>query len=265
MNAALEAEGLVFERDGKRILDGVCLRLERGKVLAVIGPNGAGKSTLLNLLSGWWVPDAGLVRLAGRGIASFTPGERARFCAVMRQMDSRPAGMGVREVVELGRFSIGGDVESVAGEMLRRMDLADIAGRDCANLSGGEWQRVSFARAAAQICGVEGAAVLLLDEPVSSLDPAHQHQLLGEARRMAAAGCAVLAVLHDLNLTAMYADEVLALKGGRVAGFGSAGELMDSARLSEIYDCRIECLERDGLRALLSQPLAVGDGEDGRG
>ena len=209
---------------------------------------------MLNLLSGWWRPNGGGARLAGRAVSSFAPVERARFCAVMRQVDSRPAGICVQEAVELGRFAVGGDAAQVAREMLRRVDLLDLAGRDCADLSGGEWQRVSFARAAAQIFGGEGSAVLLLDEPVSSLDPSHQHQLLGEARRMAADGCAVLAVLHDLNLTAMYADEVLALKDGRVAGFGTAAEVMDAEKLSGIYGCRVECLERDGVRALVSLP-----------
>jgi iron complex transport system ATP-binding protein len=254
MTAVLGAEGLVFESGGKRILDGVSLRLEPGKVLAVIGPNGAGKSSLLNLLSGWWKPDAGTVRLAGRAVSSFAPAERARLCAVMRQVDSRPAGICVQEAVELGRFAVGGDAAAVAEEMLRRMDLLEIAGRDCANLSGGEWQRASFARAAAQVFGSVTPAALLLDEPVSSLDPAHQHQLLAEARRIAADGHAVLAVLHDLNLTAMYADEVLALKVGRVAGFGPAAELMDPAKLSEIYSCRVERLHRDGITALVSLP-----------
>jgi len=254
MTAVLEAEGLVFERGGKRILDGVSLRLEPGKVLAVIGPNGAGKSSLLNLLSGWWSPDAGGVVLAGRAVSSFPPAERARLCAVMRQVDSRPAGICVQEAVELGRFAVGGDAAAVAKEMLRRMDLLEIAGRDCANLSGGEWQRASFARAAAQIFGSGTTAALLLDEPVSSLDPSHQHQLLAEARRIASDGHAVLAVLHDLNLTAMYADEVLALKAGRVAALGAASEVMDAAKLSEIYQCRVERLERDGLKALVSLP-----------
>jgi iron complex transport system ATP-binding protein len=86
------------------------------------------------------------------------------------------------------------------------------------------------------------------------LDPAHQHQLLAEARRIAADGHAVLAVLHDLNLTAMYADQVLALKAGRVAGFGPAAELMDPAKLSEIYSCRVERLDRDGITALVCLP-----------
>lgn len=254
MTAVLEAEGLVFERGGKRILDGVSLRLEPGKVLAVIGPNGAGKSSLLNVLSGWWKPDAGTVRLAGRPVSSFAPAERARLCSVMRQVDSRPAGICVQEAVELGRFAVGGDAAAISKEMLRRMDLVEISERDCANLSGGEWQRASFARAAAQVFGSGAPAALLLDEPVSSLDPAHQHQLLAEARRIAADGHAVLAVLHDLNLTAMYADEVLALKAGRVAALGAASEVMDAAKLSEIYQCRVERLERDGLKALVSLP-----------
>jgi iron complex transport system ATP-binding protein len=251
-NSILEAEGIVLERDGKRILDGLSVRLFAGKVLAVIGPNGAGKSSLLNVLSGWLKPDAGRVLLDGREIRDFSAVERARSLAVMRQEDARPAGISVLEAVELGRYATGGDVRGVAEEMLRRMDLEGIAGRDCSRLSGGEWQRACFARAAAQIFQTGGPGILLLDEPVSSLDPAHQHGLLAAARRMASEGVAVLAVLHDLNLTAMYADEVLAMKDGKVAGTGSASEMMQAEKLSQIYNCRVEKLESGSVSALVS-------------
>jgi iron complex transport system ATP-binding protein len=134
------------------------------------------------------------------------------------------------------------------------MKLADLAGRDCARLSGGEWQRVAFARTVAQITDTESAGVILLDEPVSSLDPSHQHELLGEARRLARAGHAVLAILHDLNLTAHYADEVALLYAGRLHACGPSAEIMRPAILSEIYGCRVVEVRDAGQRALVSLP-----------
>ncbi len=253
---SLVAEDVTLTRDTRRILDRVSLAVQPGRFLAVIGPNGAGKSSLLSLMSGLWKPDTGRVVLDDRDIGTYRPAERARRCAVMRQDNARPAGMTVLEAVELGRLARGTDegAGATAWVLLEQMKLADLAGRDCARLSGGEWQRVAFARTVAQISDTESAGVLLLDEPVSSLDPAHQHELLGEARRLAHAGHAVLAILHDLNLTAHYADEVALLAAGRLRACGPAAEIMRPEILSEIYGCRVVEV-RDGDRhALVSLP-----------
>ncbi len=257
--AILEADNLTFVRDGQRILDGVSLGLTAGRVLAVIGPNGAGKSSLLALLSGWWSPDSGQVRLDGRPLGDFAAAERARRCAVMRQENVRPASLAVLEAVELGglaRAAGADEAREIAWEMLRRMDLEALAARDCARLSGGEWQRVVFARAVAQIWSQSRPGVVLLDEPVSSLDPSHQHSLLAEARRLAREGHAVLAVLHDLNLTAQYADEVALMREGRLRACGPSAELMQPQILSEIYGCPVAALEDPAraLRSLVSLP-----------
>lgn len=251
---SLVAENVTLARETRRILDGVSLSVKPGCFLAVIGPNGAGKSSLLSIMSGLWRPDSGRVLLNGREVGAYRPADRARCCAVMRQDNSRPSGMTVLEAVELGRVVRGADEEArnVAWAMLEQMNLADLAGRDCTRLSGGEWQRVAFARTVAQIAGAGNAGVLLLDEPVSSLDPAHQHELLGEARRLARAGHAVLAILHDLNLTAHYADEVALLSGGLLRACGPAAEIMQPAILSDIYGCRVVEVRDAGQRALVS-------------
>lgn len=253
---SLVAENVTITRDSRRILDGVSIQLKPGSFLAVIGPNGAGKSSLLSVMSGLWKADSGRVMLNGRNIGEYHPAERARGCAVMRQDNARPSGMTVLEAVELGRLAHGGgeNARSIAGEIIRQMNLVDLAGRDCARLSGGEWQRVAFARTVAQVCETDNAGVLLLDEPVSSLDPSHQHELLGAARSLARGGHAVLAILHDLNLTAHYADEVALLAAGRVCACGRSTEIMRPEVLSDIYGCRVVEVRDDGHRALVSLP-----------
>ncbi|MBE2179067.1 MAG: ATP-binding cassette domain-containing protein [Chthoniobacterales bacterium] len=255
----LTAEKVVLTRDGRRILDGVSLGVVPGRLLAVIGPNGAGKSSLSSVLSGWWQPDAGEVFLHGRAMADYSAEARARLCSVMRQESARPDGLTVLEAVEIGRLSHGageGEAAEIAWEMLVRMGLEELAARDCGRLSGGEWQRVAFARSVAQIWNAGTPGVLLLDEPVSCLDPAHQHRLLGEASALARAGHAVLAILHDLNLTADYADDVALLGGGRLRVCGPVREIMQPEILSDIYSCTVEVLDDPGrgLRALLSRP-----------
>lgn len=258
----LSAEQVGLTREGRRILEGVSLGVVPGRLLAVIGPNGAGKSSLSAVLSGWWEPDAGKVFLSGREMGSYGAAARARRCSVMRQESARPAGLTVLEAVELGRLAHGGgegEAVDIAWEMLARMGLEDLAARDCARLSGGEWQRVAFARTVAQIWDAGSPGVLLLDEPVSCLDPAHQHRLLGEARALARDGHAVLAILHDLNLTADYADDVALLSGGRLRVCGPAHEIMQPEILSDIYACPVEVLDDParGLRALLSRPSGL--------
>jgi len=254
---SLTAENITLTRDARKILDGVSLAVKPGSFLAVIGPNGAGKSSLLSIMSGLSKADSGHVMLNGCDIGAYRPAERAQLCAVMRQDNARPAGMTVLEAVELGRLAHGsaGNGPSVAWEILQKMDLVDLAGRDCARLSGGEWQRVAFARTVAQVADGKNAGVLLLDEPVSSLDPSHQHHLLGQARELSRSGYAVLAILHDLNLTASYADEVVMLRQGTVLENGPVSEMMTPEKLTAVYGCRIDAVENpEGKRALLSLP-----------
>ena len=253
---SLVAENVTLTRDTRRILDRVSLTVKAGCFVAVIGPNGAGKSSLLSIMSGLWKPDSGCVLLNDREVGDYSPAERARRCAVMRQDNARPSGMTVLEAVELGRVARGAgeEAKSIAWAMLEQMNLADLASRDCARLSGGEWQRVAFARTVAQISDADSAGVLLLDEPVSSLDPSHQHELLGEARRLARAGHAVLEILHDLNLTAHYADEVALLSAGRLRACGPTTEIMQPETLSDIYGCRVVEVQNAGQRALVSLP-----------
>lgn len=256
---SLLAENVTLTRDTRRILDGVSLAVTPGRFVAVIGPNGAGKSSLLSIMSGLWKPDGGRALLNGRDVSSYHPAERARHCAVMRQDNTRPAGMTVLEAVELGRLvrSAGEESRRIAWDLLQQMHLMDLAGRDCARLSGGEWQRVAFARTVAQVAGGDTAGVLLLDEPVSSLDPSHQHELLGHAARLARGGHAVMAVLHDLNLTAHYADEVALLCAGSLRSCGPAAEIMRPEILSDIYGCRVVEVRQGEQRALVSLPPAA--------
>jgi iron complex transport system ATP-binding protein len=256
----LSANGVVFSRGKKRILDGVTLRVVPGEVTVVLGPNGAGKSTLLDVLSGWLRADSGEVLLDSQPIGKIPPLERAIRCAVMRQEATRPAGLTVLESVELGRMALGGtsaEIRETARDLLRRMDLIDLEGRDCASLSGGEWQRAAFARTAAQVWNVKTPAAILLDEPVSSLDPSHQHGLLAEARGLARQGHGVLAILHDLNLAAQHADSVALLRRGRIEKFGPAGDILRPEILSQVFECPVASLEDSdrGLRALLSLPM----------
>ena len=228
----LEVQDLSFTIQGKRLLDQVRLDLAAGEFLAVLGRNGAGKSTLLKHLSGETPASTGVIRLFGTDLKTQRVRDLATRRAVLAQHTQLDFGYDVIDVVLLGRLphlKRGAESEAdrvIARRCLARVGLGEYAGRNYLTLSGGEQQRVHLARVLAQLEGTEGPRALLLDEPTSSLDLAHQHMVLEAARSLSAEGVGVLAILHDLNLAALYADRVLMLSGGRVSAYGTPGEVL---------------------------------------
>lgn len=268
----LRAENLGYEVEGRRLLEGVSLGLAPGQVHAVLGRNGAGKSTLLRALAGDIQPQAGSIRLNGRTLAAWTPRQRARQRAVLPQSESLRFGFTVEQVVALGRYACPQhrpEVESgIVLEALRLAGVAELAQRRYPSLSGGERARVQFARVMAQIweplpesepeLGGKGR-YLLLDEPTASLDLAHQHGCLLQARCFAAGGVGVLAVLHDPNLALRYADQVSVLEDGRLIGQGPTREVLTRELLQRTYGIDIELVHTAGeaLPVVVAHPQAM--------
>ncbi len=253
------ADGIGVLRGGRAILDGVSLRAEAGRVLAVLGPNGAGKSTLLRVLAGEMAPEAGRVVLAGVAAGSWRGVALARMRAVLPQAASLAFPLAAAEVAALGRIPHAGtaemrrDGEAVA-DALSRAGVSHLARRNYATLSGGEQARVQLARVLAQADGPEARA-LFLDEPTASLDLPHQHAVLAEARTQAARGLAVIAVLHDINLAFRYADDALLLAGGRTVACGRVEEVLTEAALARAYGMLVRVTEnpaRPGERIALA-------------
>lgn len=239
----LAARDITVRIGGRPIVDNVTARVEPGKVLAVLGPNGAGKSTLLRVLSGEIEPCSGGVTLDGTPVTRANNRDHARRRGVMPQSSALNFPFTALEVVLMGRIPHQSrgvesrrDVE-IASAALRRADVRHLAERSYPTLSGGEQQRVHFARVLAQIwdAPADGGRYLLLDEPTSSLDLAHQHETLSIARRLASDGAGVAAVLHDLNLAAEYADEIMLLKNGRLHAEGSPASVLTSRNIEEVY------------------------------
>jgi iron complex transport system ATP-binding protein len=235
----LVAEGVGVVRQGRTILGHVSLTASPGRVLVLVGPNGAGKSTLLAVLSGRMRPDAGQVSLDGNPLHAWDPRALARRRAMLSQRVDLAFGFTALEVVLLGRSPHRHDAvrdDVIATAALRAAHAWELRDRRYTALSGGEQQRVQLARVLAQIWeGGPDGAWLLLDEPEAGLDIAHQHFILRRARACAAMGLGVIAVLHDLNLAARYADEVAVLADGTLRRHGPPQEALDTALLSEIY------------------------------
>lgn len=245
----LEAHGIVLERGKRRLLDGIDLVVSVGRVTAVIGPNGAGKSTLLKVLAGELKPNAGSVLLDGRDLRAISPAALSRRRAMVPQATMLSFPFTVLEVVRLGASvpgfdGVGTAAHRIADQALRVVDLEGFSARLYSELSGGEKQRVHIARALCQLDAAQRsaseAAILMLDEPTSSIDLAHQVRVLQEARRQAALGRAVLVVLHDLNLAAAWADEIVLMSGGLILSHGSPSEIFNDELLSSAYGCEIK-------------------------
>ncbi|RMI13997.1 heme ABC transporter ATP-binding protein [Cellulomonas triticagri] len=239
---AIVLRGVGFDVDGVTLLDGVDLDVEPGSLLAVVGPNGAGKSTLLGLLAGDLRPTRGTVTSAGTAIEDVPVADLARRRAVLLQEHRLSFPFSVAEVVRMGRSPWRGtaaedDDDRHVTEAAAAADVLHLADRRFPTLSGGEKARTAYARARAQ-----ATPVLLLDEPTAALDIRHQEMVLAQARDLARAGHAVVAVLHDLSLAAAYADRVLLLGEGRARALGTPAEVLRADLLGEVYRHRVEVL-----------------------
>jgi iron complex transport system ATP-binding protein len=240
----LEGENLTFMVGRKALLAEASLALRPGELVAIVGPNGAGKSTLLRLLAGEIRPSRGSVRLDGKALSAWNRRALARRRAVLPQSSTLSFPFTVFEVALLGRAPRNGGVETpldraIAGHALAATGVADLAARVYPTLSGGERQRVHLARVLAQLMTAPGQyapGFLLLDEPVTSLDPRHQHAALALARGFVAAGGGALAILHDVNLAARYADRVIVLAGGRVVATGTPAEALAPEVISPVFE-----------------------------
>ena len=228
---------------GKRtILHGVDFSADAGRVTAIVGPNGSGKTTLLRAMTGE-IPHSGRVLLNGLDTATLKPWELAALRAVQPQSTTIAFPFTVLEIVRLGLSAgLSAANTDLPLNALDAVDLHGFAGRYYQDLSGGEQQRVQLARVLTQVWEpvVDGTPRwLILDEPVASLDIGHQFTVMDLARRYAAAGGGVVAVMHDLNLTAMFADQVVLMQSGRVAAQGSPAEVLTDRTLAEVYGCPV--------------------------
>jgi iron complex transport system ATP-binding protein len=260
MNAILQASDVSMTVGQAKLVDGVDLEVCSGEMIAIVGPNGAGKSTLLRMLSGDLRPTSGGVVLGQRDIGAYLPRELALRRAMLSQHVHVAFPFTVEEIVEMGT---GGRSRAASralvDEALHEVGLERFRDRQLPTLSGGEQQRAHFARVLVQLaCGEAqyGPGLLLLDEPTSSLDLRHQIDLVESARRRAQGGTAVVAILHDLNLAMRFADRIVLLHRGRLAGIGDRRTIITSERIRELFEVDVAIRHTDdGVPYLLPQTM----------
>jgi iron complex transport system ATP-binding protein len=253
----LSVKQLSVNARGICLLNRVNFGLKAGEVLAILGPNGAGKTTLMNALVNigcrrknhlgmdWqWF---GEVEFAGLSMAQWDAMARAKCMALLPQLSALSFPFTVREVVEMGRLPHDTGMlidQGIIQQVLSWLDLKHLANRIYTQLSGGEKQRVQLARVMAQIWRKEDAEqrLLILDEPISSLDLGHQQQLMHIVRRFADQGVGVIMVAHDVNLVSHYADQLIALSCGNVVAQGKPGDIINTHLMQQLYQVDTEIL-----------------------
>lgn len=238
MEDVLSGRGLTIGYDGRTVSEHLDVRIPPGSFTAIIGPNACGKSTLLRALSRLLKPAAGEVFLQGKDINSYPTREVARQLALLPQTSTAPDGITVADLVARGRFPHQSLLRQWSEADQQAVDAAlaatgvqDLADRTVGELSGGQRQRVWLALVLAQ-----DTPVLLLDEPTTFLDIAHQLEVLRLCRGLHRTGnYTLVTVLHELGMAFRFADHVIAMKDGRIVAQGSPAEIATPELMKEIY------------------------------
>lgn len=237
-HSPLEACDITVSYSGRHVVRELSFRVPAGCFTAMLGPNGCGKSTLLRALAGLHPPETGRVLLDGHPLGRLSRRQLARRLSMLPQAPRAPEDITVRDLVEQGRYPHRALFdrwskadEDACGEALALTGLSDLSTRPLAALSGGQRQRAWIAMTLAQ-----SADILLLDEPTTYLDLAHQLELLELVRLLVRErGKTVLAVLHDVNQATQFADMLVMLKEGRILHMGRAHDVMSAATMREVF------------------------------
>jgi iron complex transport system ATP-binding protein len=254
----LEAENITYSTGNRELISNISVSLAAAKLHLIIGPNGAGKSTLIKVLSRLLDPKTGVIRYEGMDIRDSTEIDLAKRRAVLSQAIEVAFPLSVREVVMMGRYPhFGGrpgpSDEKIVDEMMGFFDITEFAHRNYQTLSGGERQRVNFARVLGQLWQSEHepktnshCRYLFLDEPLTFLDIKHQIDFMKKIREFGSASDVVtIGVVHDLNLAARFADQIILMNEGKVIESGAPDAVLTAERIKDVFEVDARFLPSD--------------------
>jgi iron complex transport system ATP-binding protein len=252
----MKINGLSLKRNGKHILKNISGELEGGKIIALLGPNGAGKSTLIQSMARL-LECEGNIELQGQAITSFSAEKLAQNLAYLPQHSQLQFPLEVEEVLSLATLPFALtklQQRQQVKQVIQDWGIEPLAHKDFRQLSGGEQQRCQIARTYLQLSNMKridegkeiGCGLWLLDEPSSSLDLEHQHQLQKVCRQAANEGHCVIIVLHDLNQALHLADDVWLLQEGKLKAQGSVTDVMTEELISNVFNVAARRIEDSG-------------------
>jgi iron complex transport system ATP-binding protein len=240
----IEVRGITKRYGAVKVLDGVSLKMERGKITSIIGSNGAGKTTLLGIVSRLIKPDEGTVLLDGRELRAWEANELARTISILKQSNHLNIRLTIRELVSFGRFPysqgrLNKEDWAAVDQAIEHLKLRDIQEKQLDRLSGGQRQRAFIAMVVAQ-----DTEYVLLDEPLNSLDMKHSVEMMRVLQSLAHdLGKTVIVVLHDINFASCYSDEIIALKDGKLARQGTVDEIVREDVIESIFEMKLRIEE----------------------
>ena len=254
----LVVENVKFRYTEQTIIDGVSLELRPGELLVLLGANGAGKTTLLRLIAQHIKLESGLISLDERDLSKLSRRKLAQNIALMPQQENRSSMLTVSDVVSLGRmphcgwfFPLSKADHNRVDEAIKATGLESLRERSILELSGGEWRRMILARAIAQ-----DASVLILDEPIAGLDLKYQYEVLDQIRSLTKQNQLVTVLtMHDLNMSAMFADRVAILHEGKLLAIGKAEDVLTSDLIRQAFGVDVSVVKHPVLGTPLVIPL----------
>ena len=249
-NTVFEIHDLDFAYGSNQVIQGLSVNIKGGKITTLIGANGCGKSTLFNLMTKNLKPKNGKIMLNGRDISQIKLRDFAKQTAIVHQYNTAPDDITVEKLVSYGRtpyqsFGISSDSKTDEKMIRQAMEITHITKHKdhaVSQLSGGQKQRVWIAMALAQ-----DTKILFLDEPTTYLDIRYQLQILNLVRTLNRDyGMTIIMVLHDINQSLYYSDEIIAMKDGKICAQGETEKIITSALIREVYDVDLTISQADG-------------------
>lgn len=239
----LSIKNVSYNVDQKEIVKNISVDFLPGEFTMILGPNGSGKSTFLKLFSGEIKAKEGSIVYFDTKISELKKEDLAKVRAVMSQQPELGFPLSVEEVVMMGRyphytFNPGKKDEAICNEVIELMNISELKERNYLTLSGGEKQRVQFARVLAQIweMPLHGHRYLFLDEPLTNLDINYQQEFLTIARSLTKTDTVLVAVMHDVNLAVQYADKLIFLKEGEMVSYGNPLDILSEEMIKNVFD-----------------------------
>ena len=250
----IKAKNIRYSVPGKDIINGVDIKIERGKFYGILGPNGSGKTTLLDILAGIIDGYSGDIEVGGRRIKNYSKKELAKVLALVPQNFDTSFPFSVEEVLEMGRyphkkkFDYGSKSDKkMIEDVTQELELKDMLYKKITDLSGGERQRVVFGKAL-----IQETDLLFLDESTSNLDPYYAHSLLTKVRaRVEDKGLTVISVFHDFNLASLYCDEVIFIKDGKIVKNGETAHTLTPENIKYVFNVNSRIMEEENRKFVI--------------